>query len=173
MRRLLFTTLCVYFMFLPSAFGCDCGPRPVASHVEGASIVFVGKVVFTDEDGTGSNHQKTLVHFQIEESFKGLAPETHDVWVDPGSFTDCYFNYALGTRYIVFAYHDGWPQEQSHIASRKPVPAGIDSKNPPTVYWGPECSGTEPITSKTKRSISREVVYLRKYKKESQESPTP
>jgi hypothetical protein len=138
--------------------------------------VFVGRVVFTDEDGTGSVQQRTLVHFQIEESFKGLGPDIHDVWVDPGSFTDCYFKYSLGTRYIVFAYAGRSQRENSLATSSKPLPAGIDPNNPPHIYWAPECSGTEGITSKTKGVVSRELVYLRKYKKELQENqslPTP
>jgi hypothetical protein len=48
--------------------------------------------------------QKTLVHFEVEEAFKGLGPEMHDVWVDPGSFTSCYAEYHVGERYLVFAY---------------------------------------------------------------------
>jgi hypothetical protein len=166
MRRLLFGILLFCFVHLDSTFGCDCGPRPVAQYVENASIVFVGRVVFTDEGGTGSIQQKTLVHFQIEESFKGLAPGIHDVWVDPGSFTDCYYTYSLGTRYIVFATGTG-----PNISSKaKPLPAGIDRDDPPHIYWAPECSGTEAITSKTKRAVSHDIVYLRKYKKELQEN---
>jgi hypothetical protein len=110
MRPLLFGTLLFCFVHLHSTFGCDCGPQPVAQRVEHASIVFVGRAVFTDEDGTGSVQQQTLVHFQIEESFKALASEIHDVWVDPGSFTECYYKYSVGTRYIVFAYESTWPR---------------------------------------------------------------
>jgi hypothetical protein len=130
--------------------------------------VFVGRVAFTDEDGTGSVQQKTLVHFQIEESFKGLASEIHDVWVDPGSFTDCYFKYSPGARYIVFAYAS--QRKNSDAVSSKPPPVGIDRNNPPYVYWAPECSGTEAITSKTKGIVSREIAYLRKHKEELQEN---
>jgi hypothetical protein len=166
MRPLLFGTLLFCSVFLHSTFGCDCGPRPLAQHIEHASIVFAGRVVFTDEDGTGSVQQKTLVHFQIEESFKGLAPEIHDVWVDPGSFTDCYQKYSLGTRYIVFAYATG-PIISSNA---KPLPAGIDRNDPPHIYWAPECSGTEAITSKTKSAINHDLLYLRKQKKELQEN---
>jgi hypothetical protein len=169
MRPLLFGTLLFCFVHLHSTFGCDCGPRPVAQHAEHASIVFVGRVVFTDEDETGSDQQKTLVHFQIEESFKGLAPEIHDVWVDPGSFTDCYYKYSLGTRYIVFAYAGTRPRIRSNASSSKPLPARFDRNDPPHVYWAPECSGTEAITSKTKRAVSQDIVYLRKHKKELQE----
>ena len=169
MRPLLFGTLLFCFVHLHSTFGCDCGPRPVAQHVEHASIVFVGRVVFTDEDGTGSVQQQTLVHFQIEESFKGLASEIHDVWVDPGSFTECYYKYSMGTRYIVFAYESTWPRIGTNAGPSKPLPAAIDRNDPPHVYWAPECSGTEAITSKTKRAVSQDIVYLRKHKKELQE----
>jgi hypothetical protein len=166
MRPLLLGTLLFCFVQLHSTFGCDCGPRPVAQSVEHASIVFVGRVVFSDEDGTGSVQQKTLVHFRIEEAFKGLAAEIHDVWVDPGSFTDCYYTHSLGTRYIVFASATG-PQVSSNA---KPLPPGLDRNDPPQVYWAPECSGTEAITSKTKGAVSRDILYLRKHKRELQEN---
>jgi hypothetical protein len=170
MRRLLLGTLCFYVVHVYSTFGCDCAPRPIARDAEAASIVFVGRVVFTDEDETGSVQQKTLVHFQIEESFKGLAPEIHDVWVDPGSFTDCYAKYSLGVRYIVFAYAGTSHHYNGNEGSSKQLPAGVDRNNPPYVYWAPECAGTEAITSKTKVAVSQKVVYLRKHQKELHEN---
>ena len=61
----------------------ECGPPgPASRYIKDASIAFVGKVVFTDDDGSGKFIQKTLVHFEVEEAFKGLGPEMHDVWVD-------------------------------------------------------------------------------------------
>ena len=42
--------------------------------------------------------------FSVEEAFKGLPPNTTEVWVDPGSFTSCYAEYTVGRRLLVFAY---------------------------------------------------------------------
>jgi hypothetical protein len=114
------------------------------------------------------------VHFEVEEAFKGLGPETHDVWVDPGSFTSCYAKYHVGERYLVFAYGGALLPKDSPAVSvvpgepkTKPLPPGIDLKNPPKIYSAPECSGMRLITSKTKDAISQEVDYLRRYKEQA------
>jgi hypothetical protein len=150
--------------------------------VKDASIVFVGKVIFTDDDGSGTFIQKTLVHFEVEEAFKGLQPELRDVWVDPGSYTSCYATYRVGERYLVFGYGGALlPKDSAAVtlaprkSKEKPLPPGIESKNPPRVYSAPECSGTRPILPITKDSISHELDYLRKYKEQTtkEESSLP
>jgi hypothetical protein len=73
-------------------------------YVSRAAAVFVGRVAFTDHDPSLGLRQRTFVKFVVEEAFKGLSPETHEVWVDPGSFTSCYAEYSVGERLMVFAY---------------------------------------------------------------------
>jgi hypothetical protein len=175
MRLYLLRTLCFFLTCAIPSFGCECGPPGHASrYIKEASIVFVGKVVFTDDDGSGKFIQKTLVHFEVEEAFKGLGPEMHDVWVDPGSFTSCYAEYHVGERYLVFAYGGAVLPKDSPAVSvapggskTKPTPPGIDLKKPPKIYSAPECSGTRLITSKTKDAVSQEVDYLRKYREKA------
>jgi hypothetical protein len=165
-------TLCIFLACAIPSFSCECGPPGHASrNVKEASVAFVGKVVFTDDNGSGKFTQQTRVHFEVEEALKGLGPETHDVWVDPGSFTSCYAEYRLGDRYLVFAYGGAvLPKDSAAVSfasgqsKPKPLPRGIDPKNPPKIYSAPECSGTRQITSETKDAVSREVDYLRKYK---------
>jgi hypothetical protein len=175
MRQFLFRTLLVFVTCTIPTFSCECGPAGHSSrYVTEASVVFVGKVVFTDDDGSGKFVQRTFVHFKVEEAFKGLGPETHDVWVDPGSFTSCYAEYRVGQRYLVFAYGGAvLPMDSAAVsvasgASKpKPLPSGIDPKHPPKVFSAPECSGTREITSETKGAVSPEVDYLRKYKEKA------
>ena len=94
MRPFLLAALTISCVASRPTLGCDCGaPGPACAYVNAASAVFVGKVIFTDDDGSGTFMQRTHVHFQVEEVFKGLAPEAKDVWVDPGSFTSCYAEY--------------------------------------------------------------------------------
>ena len=95
--------------------------------------------------GRGNSSKKTLVHFEVEEAFKELGPEMHDVWVDPGSFTSCYAEYHVGERYLVFAYDGALLPKDSPAVSvvpgeskTKPLPPGIDVKNPPKIYSAPE-----------------------------------
>jgi hypothetical protein len=178
MKRLCVGLLLFLSAGVVRAFGCSCGPPgPASEYVERASVVLMGKVVFDDDNGSGKFTQKTLVRFQVEESYKGLGPEVHDVWVDPGSFTSCYALYRVGDRYLVFGYDVGTsPPDTMSISvahdtgqsKGKPVPPGFDPKNPPKVYWAPECAGTRTITAQT----DNEVNYLRKYKKLALEKAT-
>src|SRR5437588_5663774 len=88
-----------------SSFCCECRiSGSVSKYFKAADVVFLGKVIFTDDDGSGKFTQQTYVHFSIEESFKGIPPDIRDTWADPGSFTSCYAAYRIGERYLVFAY---------------------------------------------------------------------
>ena len=161
-----------------SSFGCECGPPGHASaYVKEASLVFVGKVVFTDDDGSGKFSQHTLVHFEVEESFKGLKSDVRDAWIDPGSCTSCYAEYKVGERYLVFAYGGSLlPKDTSAMSAAsngckvKPLPAAFDVKNPPKVYFAPECSGTRQIVRETESSVAKEVDWLRKYKAKAEKA---
>lgn len=130
---------------------CDCrAPRPACAYV-GADAIFLGRVGFTNDDGSGTFLQATLVRFEIEEVFKGLPQGTKEVWVDPGSFTSCYENYHLGQRYLIVAQRKGqMPGDSAAMTvarvngKRKPVPPGMNPARPPIIYWAPECSGSRP-----------------------------
>jgi hypothetical protein len=108
-------------------------------------------VGFTNDDGSGTFVQATLVRFDIEEVFKGLPQGTKEVWVDPGSFTSCYENYHLVERYLIVAQRKGqMPRDSATMTvsrasgKQKPLPPGIDPARPPVIYWAPECSGSRP-----------------------------
>ena len=124
-----------------ASFGCECGPPGDASrYIREARIAFVGKVVFTNDDGSGKFIQKTLVRFKVEEAFKGLGAETHEVWVDPGSFTYCYAEYHVGARLpSIWLWRRSSTKDSPTVSvapgesKRKPTPSGIDLKNPPKV----------------------------------------
>ncbi len=172
MLRVLIVVLLLCSLFIPATFACECGaPGHASSYVQQATLVFVGKVIFTDDDGTGQFIQHTLIHFEVEESFKGLAPEIHEVWIDPGSCTSCYAEYKIGERYLVFGYGGVQLPKDSAAMSvandrcrSEPLPAGIDPKSPPKIYLAPECSGTREITSSTDAAVAKEIVWLKKYK---------
>jgi hypothetical protein len=171
MRRLLVGTLCFCFLQIHSILGCDCGPQPVAVYADSAAVIFVGRVIFTDEDGAGAAQQRTMVHFQIEQSFKGLTPDVHDVWIGPGRFCDLQFT--LGSRYLVFANLGGSLSfKNSQAEQGKSLSDGIDRNNPPPIYRASECSGTLPINSKYRHSVSRDIEFLRKHNSDLQGNPS-
>ena len=135
-----------------AAWPCDCrAPKPACAYL-GADAIFLGRVSFTNDDGSGTFTQATLVRFDIQEAFKGIAPGTKQVWVDPGSFTSCYEEYRLGARYLIFAQCKSRIPADSAAMSvatgaanrTKPLPPGIDPARPPIIYWAPECSGSRP-----------------------------
>ena len=132
----------------------DCrGPKPACAYIA-ADAILLGRVSFTNDDGSGRFTQATLVRFDVEERFKGVAPDVHQVWVDPGSFTSCYENYKLGVRYLIFAGKGHFPVDAAAMTimrgsggNAKPLPGGIDLAKPPTLYYAPECSGSRPADS--------------------------
>jgi hypothetical protein len=159
------------------SFCCWCVPDSTSNHVEAASIAFVGKAVFSDDDGSRKFTQKTLVRFEVEEAYKGLE-NVHEVWLDPGSFTSCYQTFHVGDRYLVFANDRGnLPLDTLSItvvpdnrkSKHKSVPPGFDLNNPPKVYWAPECVGTRRILPETEKEPGEEIDYLRKYKQRAAE----
>jgi hypothetical protein len=173
MRSFYVTVLSISLAFSSAVLACECGPAgPACAYVDRATVVFVGKVVFTDDDGSGSFVQKTLVHFEVEEAFKGLPEGIHDAWIDPGSYTSCYADYQTGSRYLVFGYGGNvmppYTATMSVVTGRqhknKPLPPGIDPAHLPTVYSSGECTGTRLIDSVAEKTVSREIDYLRQFK---------
>jgi hypothetical protein len=54
------------------SFGCWCGGGSASDYTEAASIVFVGKALFSDDDGSRKFTQKTLVRFELKRLTKAL-----------------------------------------------------------------------------------------------------
>jgi hypothetical protein len=168
----------LYFSCNPTSLGCECGdPGHASKYVERAAVVFVGKVVFTDDDGTGQFFQHTLVHFEVEESFKGLQPGVNDVWIDPGSYTTCYAEHKVGERHLLFADGGGQlPKDAAAMSTAnkqcrtKPLPAAIDPQSVPKFYVAAECSGTRPIVKKAESQMAREINWLRNYRKKMEKA---
>src|ERR1051326_4874205 len=169
--RILITAVGFLFFVMPRLrLGCDCRlPSSACAFVKGATVAFLGKVVFTNHEESGSWTQSTLIHFEVEEAFKGLAPGTRSVWIDPGSFTSCYAEYELGQRYLVFA-RSGFAMPQGvpmmsvfrDRSKLKPIPPGFDLKA--TVFLAPECSGTRRFAPESRTTDAFELDYLRRYK---------
>ncbi|HTR37469.1 MAG TPA: carboxypeptidase-like regulatory domain-containing protein [Bryobacteraceae bacterium] len=110
-------------------------------------VIFAGRVVYSNDDGSGRFAQGTLVRFAVEEVFKGLPEGTAEVWIDPGSYTSCYAGYKVGERYLVFASRTAQGTSAMFITrnrgpQQKPVPPGFDIRNPPDIYISAECHGS-------------------------------
>jgi hypothetical protein len=126
------------------AWPCSCAPPRPACAYFGADAIFTGRVAFTNDDGSGKFTQATLVRFEVEESFKGLAPGTKVAWADPGSFSSCYQAYRVGERWLIFARRSGMSITGRQYGG-KPVPPDIDPAHPPEIYAAEECSGSRQV----------------------------
>jgi hypothetical protein len=138
-----------------AGFSCSCGiPGAACSYVSTSDVVFIGTPVYTNDDGSGKFTQETLYRFAVEEIFKGLAPESKEVWIDPGSFTSCYADYPLGKKFLVFANKQAIAPVDSpamtfdSVKNSKHLPSGFKLGTP--VYYAPECSGTRPAETAAK-----------------------
>lgn len=148
---------------------CSCDVAKPACAYVGADAIFLGRVSFSNDDGSGTFAQATLVRFEVEEVFKGIPPGTKRVWVDPGSFTSCYEEYEVGKKYLIFARRlPKYPADSAAMTvsrnrgKAKPLPPDIDPAHPPVVYWAPECSGSRP--AETFPNIQLDYTMLRAYR---------
>lgn len=81
------------------AEACSCGPpQPICTRVDKAGVLFVGDVLSSSDDHTGTFAQFTLERVRVVEIFKGLPEGTKEVWVNPGSGTSCYAELPVGKR---------------------------------------------------------------------------
>jgi hypothetical protein len=168
----LLRTIAALVLFNSAAFACSCRwSDDVHRYLKAANVVFVGKVVFSNDHGSGTFVQRTLVHFDVEETLKGLDPAVRDAWIDPGSLTSCYAEYPRGGRYLVFAYNGAsMPVGTAAMTvadprgKTKPIPPGIDPAHPPIMYIAPECSGTLEIQPSTDKVVNGWLKQLRHYR---------
>ncbi len=169
MNRNLSYLLLLVFGIPPSVWSCSCGPPKPACAYVAADAIFLGRVSFTNDDGSGRFTQATLVGFDVEERFNGVPPDVHRVWVDPGSFTSCYENYKLGERYLIFASKGDLPIDSAAMTimrdsagNTKPLPSGFDPAKLSTLYYAPECSGSRPADSFP--NLGQDLAMLRAYR---------
>jgi len=149
-------------------WSCSCGPAKPACAYLAADAIFLGRVAFTNDDGSGRFTQATLVRFDVEERFKGVAADASQIWIDPGSYTSCYEEYKLGERYLVFGGRGHLQNDSAAMTimrygdgKKKPLPPGFDPRKPPPVYFAPECAGSRRGDYP---SIDRDLAMLRAFR---------
>jgi hypothetical protein len=80
--------------FIGLALGCDCIYIPTCERLNSTQVIFLGHVAEGGATDTG------MLRFVVEESFKGMKPNTREVEVSPDL---CGSTYAPGKRYLVLA----------------------------------------------------------------------
>lgn len=169
MKRMLCSLLLGLSVGTASLMSCDCGLLPVCAYRD-ADIIFLGRVSFTNHDYAVGLNQATLVRFEVEEAFKGIAPDAHQIWVDPGSFTSCYEVYKPGNRYLIFGtLLPTVPQQTAAItiaprdsSKAKPLPPGFSPSTPPPIYYSPECAGSRNANGTP--GFEQDLAMLREYR---------
>jgi hypothetical protein len=131
-------------VFAGVAFGCSCADdAPACERFPKAPVVFTGKVVWGNDDGSGKFTQATLYRVRVEEAFRGLGAEEREVLIDPGSYTSCYREYSVGESYLFYAGAKANVAATTVMRGSGPakvLPAGIEKLN---VYGSAICSGSK------------------------------
>jgi hypothetical protein len=147
------------------SLGCSCGPQtPVCSRIDSIGVFFLGDVISSNDDGTGTYAQLTLEHFKVIEMFKGLPDDATEVWVNPGSMTSCYGTHQVGKRYLIAAFSvtispDLANRSVNYRGEKKSLPQGFDPKTSLVVTSG-AC-----LDSAIAAKSDEDIAFLRAWKK--------
>ncbi len=122
---------------------CTCTsyePVRACERYHDSQVVFRGRVIDHNDDGSGKFAQFTLYRFEVLEAFKGLPPDRAEVFVDPGSQSSCYTRFASGQDILFFLVS---PSDQSRVRRYfGPGPQGAPGKTLPAAWKGREA---EPV----------------------------
>jgi hypothetical protein len=147
------------------SLACSCGPTtPICSRIDSIGVFFLGDLISSNDDGTGTFAQSTLEHFKVIEIFKGLPEDATEVWVDPGSMTSCYSPHQAGTRYLIAAFRvvtspDLENRSVNYRGEKKPLPQGFDPKTSLVVMSG-GC-----LSSAIAAKSGEDIAFLRAWRK--------
>src|SRR5262245_41907120 len=104
----IFLLITCFFWVNEAAWACVCaGVGPPCQEYWRSDAVFSGtvvsqRVIEEREGGSDDTSWKTIVHFKIEQAFKGISGEFVEV-VTGISGGDCGYQFKTGKRYIVYA----------------------------------------------------------------------
>jgi hypothetical protein len=73
MRIVIKASLVLFLMCAVDSLGCNCRiSGNVSTYLKSADVVFLGKGIFSNDDGSSTFVKKTLVRFSVEEGSKEL-----------------------------------------------------------------------------------------------------
>lgn len=112
--------LCLLSLSVQAAYGCEClvkgSPR---KELKKAKAVFVGEVVEAGVGGKSSSYK-----FRVERYWKG---ERDELIVVSGAYGTCSVPFAIGQRWLVYAYDDERGGLMCDICTRTTPLADADS----------------------------------------------
>jgi hypothetical protein len=134
---------------------CSCGsyePVKACQIYQRTPVIFCGRVIDHNHDPTAGFGQMTLYRFKVLEAFKGLSPETREVFINPASMTSCYTEFALDHDYLVFTGgNEPAPAAVTVLGGRQPsslpkeIPASWRGLEQLPVYLVGGCSPTKTV----------------------------
>jgi hypothetical protein len=154
------------------ALACSCGsyePAKACQISQSTPVIFRGRVIDDNDDRTAGFGQMTLYRFRVLEVFKGLPPDTKEVFIDPASMTSCYTQFDLDHDYLV--YTGGTQPAPAAVTvlgvrqpnlPRKQMPAAWKGLEQLPVYLVGGCSPTRVVEDR-----DADLAYLRSYAKGS------
>jgi Carboxypeptidase regulatory-like domain len=122
-RRVIFTLWSAW-----PALACVCvsyEPIKTCQIYQSAPVIFRGRVIDHNDNGSGHFTQMTLYRFKVLEAFKGLSPEVKELFINPGSGTDGYRTFASDRDYLIYtgsAYPTPPPAADFLIAMERTKP---------------------------------------------------
>lgn len=137
------------------ALACSCAssePVQACEIYQSTDVIFRGHVLDDNHDPTAGFLQTTLYRFKVLEAYKGLPPDTQQVFVDPGSMTTCYREFTRDHDYLVYA--GGRQPAPMAVSIYRQLPPGSSVKQIPNawkllgripVYQVNECNPTRQI----------------------------
>jgi hypothetical protein len=138
---------------------CTCRDRgPACTHLD-SDAIFVGRAASAELTGTGKFALQKLVHFEVEERFKGVADDVGEIAIRTDYATTCYEGFTLGKRYLIFARHIPSPLEAMGLERFLPK-----ERYPPArlFYASLQCSGSRPVEGFP--NIEGDLAMLRHYR---------
>lgn len=124
---------------------CTCvsyEPVRARERYHDSPVVFRGRVIDHNDDGSSKYAQYTLYRFEVVEAFKGIPTDRKEIFVDPGSQSSCYTTFESGKDTLFFLSN---PRDQARVRGYfAPGPAETPGKPFPAAWKGREA---EPVYS--------------------------
>jgi len=155
----------LFLLLCKLGLACSCVGNlpPLCSRIDKIGVAFLGEILSSNDDGTGTFGQLTLERVRVIEVYKGLPDGIAEAWIDPGSMTSCYGPHQVGKRYLIIGQAGQAPADLANHSvnyrgEKKPLPYGFDPATS-RVVSSMACDG-----SRIAGDADDEIAFLRSWK---------
>ena len=124
-------TFIFFINFSPNTgYACSCAePGSAQEELERSSAVFSGEVIGILDKNKNSYIQSSAdpiaILFEVEETWKGVTQSQVVVYTERDE-ASCGYQFAINTKYLVFAYESGGSFKTSYCSKTTPLTLAID-----------------------------------------------